>query len=122
MPDDTVASNPRTVPWTIVESHLDEVLELDPEARENMLAELGKREPKAAQGVRTLLAEIEALNASGFLVGPFWQAESYPRPLRTSSCRVTTPARLSLQGGVRGWRQANSSALTASSAKSATAA
>src|SRR3569833_1180268 len=54
---------------TEVESCLDRVLELDQPDRDDWLDELGQQQPQLAQDVRALLAEIEALNTAGFLLG-----------------------------------------------------
>jgi serine/threonine-protein kinase len=52
---------------------LDRALELDTQAREVYLAEMDDERPHVARGVRSLLAEIKALNASGFLLdAPHW--------------------------------------------------
>lgn len=56
------------MPWTKVELHFDQALELDPQARECMLTELQKQQPQVVHDVRMLLAEIEELNAAGFLI------------------------------------------------------
>src|SRR3569833_3517975 len=54
---------------TEVESCLDRVLELDQPDRDDWLDELGQQQPQLAQDVRALLAEIEALNTAGCLLG-----------------------------------------------------
>src|SRR5882724_1627811 len=57
------------VPWTEVERHFDQVLELEPEARERWLAEMSATRPDIAKDVRALLSKLEALDAEGFLLG-----------------------------------------------------
>ncbi|MFC4313940.1 tetratricopeptide repeat protein [Steroidobacter flavus] len=53
--------------WRRVTAYLDEVLDLEGEARERWLADLELREPEIARAVRELLAEQDVLNAEGFL-------------------------------------------------------
>jgi serine/threonine-protein kinase len=66
-------------PRTEVEALFDRALELDQQARDALLSELDKQQPHVARGVRTLLAEIEAVNAAGFLLDrPPWQADLAP--------------------------------------------
>ncbi len=63
-----VGSAVSNAPWTKVETHFDRALELNPQERECLLAELERQDPQAAEGVRKLLAELEALNTAGFLL------------------------------------------------------
>jgi serine/threonine protein kinase/tetratricopeptide (TPR) repeat protein len=70
------------VPWTEVESHFDHVLELEPEAREIWLAEMGATRPDIAKDIRALLTKLESLDAQGFLAGsPYAIAEVAPSEL-----------------------------------------
>jgi serine/threonine-protein kinase len=53
--------------WRRVTAYLDEVLDLEGEARQRWLADLETREPEIARAVRELLVEQDVLNAEGFL-------------------------------------------------------
>jgi serine/threonine-protein kinase len=53
--------------WRRVTAYLDEVLDLEGEARERWLADLESREPEIARAVSELLAEQDVINAEGFL-------------------------------------------------------
>src|SRR4051812_38864994 len=76
MPQGKTGSSRRAAPWTEVWPHLDRALELDSPARAFLLAELEDQQPEMARSVSALLAEIERLNASGFMLNPpLWQAE-----------------------------------------------
>ncbi|HEY6927794.1 MAG TPA: serine/threonine-protein kinase [Steroidobacteraceae bacterium] len=69
MPNGETGGPPlRLTPSTEVEAYFDQALELDPRERECLLAELAKQQPEIAQGVRILLAELQALNTAGFLL------------------------------------------------------
>src|SRR6266704_3468961 len=69
---------PDPVPWTEVERHFDQVLELEPEARARWLAEMSATRPDIAKDVRALLETGELVpaahgvgpaTASGFVAG-----------------------------------------------------
>jgi serine/threonine protein kinase/Tfp pilus assembly protein PilF len=64
----------KKAPWSEVAAQFDQALQLDPQAREVWLAELGKQQPRVAHCVRSLLEEIQALDGAGFLVErPVWK-------------------------------------------------
>jgi serine/threonine protein kinase len=53
--------------WRLIEPYLDGALDLDPAQRERWLSDLATKDPEVASTVRSLLAELEVLDASGFL-------------------------------------------------------
>ena len=56
--------------WHELSGHLDRALDLDSDERQRWLTELAVSQPLIAAAVRNLLAERDALNASGFLQTP----------------------------------------------------
>jgi non-specific serine/threonine protein kinase/serine/threonine-protein kinase len=56
--------------WRELSGHLDRALELEPDEREHWLTGLAATQPPIAAALRNLLAERDALNASGFLQNP----------------------------------------------------
>jgi serine/threonine-protein kinase len=55
--------------WRLIEPYLDGALDLDPASRERWLSDLATTQPAVASKVRGLLAELQALDANGFLHG-----------------------------------------------------
>jgi eukaryotic-like serine/threonine-protein kinase len=56
--------------WRELSGHLDRALELESDERERWLTGLAATQPAIAAALRNLLAERDALNASGFLQNP----------------------------------------------------
>jgi serine/threonine-protein kinase len=53
--------------WSSIEPYLDGALDLDPALRDRWLSDLATTQPDVATAVRGLLAELEVLDAKGFL-------------------------------------------------------
>src|SRR5689334_20426108 len=53
--------------WGRIAPHLDRVLELEPDERETWIAALTATDPDVARDLRAMLAELDALDARGFL-------------------------------------------------------
>jgi len=53
--------------WSEISPYLDEVLDLDPEKRDEWIADLEQRRPRVAKLVRAHLLELAALNARNFM-------------------------------------------------------
>ena len=59
--------SPDPLGWSLIEPYLDGALELEPTTRERWLADLAITQPSVARAVRDLLAELQVLDAKGFL-------------------------------------------------------
>jgi len=59
------------VTWPRISGYLDQLFDLDAEARNAWLCQLSISEPDIARILRDLLAESDALDAKGFLLEPF---------------------------------------------------
>jgi len=68
--------------WQVLSPLLDEVLDLSGDARATWLEALRARRPEAAAELQTLLAELQSLDAAGFLQGDPTTVERLRQALR----------------------------------------